>query len=125
MSSMARTETPQTGASTKSEALSTFGRYAGPATLILSSLADGTKHGYALTKDIEEFAGVRLAPGTLYEALSRLDGQGLIEALESSDRRRPYRLTAAGAQALRAHLDNQRQVADVGLRRLARSWNAS
>ena len=43
-----------------------FGRYAGPATLILSSLAAGPKHGYALTKDIEVFAGVRLAPGTLY-----------------------------------------------------------
>src|SRR5882724_2117908 len=59
-----------------------LGRYAGPATLILSSLADGPKHGYALTKDIEQFAGLRLAPGTLYEALSRLEGQGLIEALE-------------------------------------------
>jgi DNA-binding PadR family transcriptional regulator len=103
-------------------ALGTFGRYAGPATLILSSLADGAKHGYALTKDIEQFAGVRLAPGTLYEALSRLEGQGLIEALASDDRRRPYRLTAAGAQALRAHLADQREVAEVGLRRLARTW---
>jgi len=102
--------------------LVTFGRYAGPATLILSSLADGAKHGYALTKDIEQFAGVRLAPGTLYEAVSRLEGQGLIEALASEDRRRPYQLTAAGAEALRAHLADQRRVADVGLRRLARSW---
>jgi DNA-binding PadR family transcriptional regulator len=75
-----------------------------------------------LTKDIEAFAGVRLAPGTLYEALSRLEGQGLIEALESNDRRRPYQLTAVGAAALRAHLDAQRHVADLGLRRLARSW---
>jgi len=106
----------------KAQALGTFGRYAGPATLILSSLADGAKHGYALTKDVEAFSGVRLAPGTLYEALSRLEGQGFIEALESQDRRRPYRLTAAGAEALRAHLDDQRRVADVGLRRLARSW---
>lgn len=102
--------------------LVTFGRYAGPATLILSSLADGAKHGYALTKDIEAFAGVRLAPGTLYEALSRLEGQGMIEALASDDRRRPYQLTAAGAQALRVHLADQRRVADVGLRRLSRSW---
>jgi DNA-binding PadR family transcriptional regulator len=102
--------------------LVTFGRYAGPATLILSSLADGAKHGYALTKDIEQFAGVRLAPGTLYEALSRLEGQGLIEALASDDRRRPYQLTAAGAEALRAHLDDQRHVAEVGLRRLRKSW---
>jgi DNA-binding PadR family transcriptional regulator len=102
--------------------LVTFGRYAGPATLILSSLADGAKHGYALTKDIEQFAGVRLAPGTLYEALSRLEGQGLIEAVPSDDRRRPYRLTAAGAQALRAHLADQRRVAEVGLRRLGKTW---
>src|SRR6266571_4442342 len=106
----------------RAKALDGFGRYAGPATLILASLADGAKHGYALTKDVEAFSGVRLAPGTLYEALSRLEGQGLIEALESRDRRRPYRLTAAGATALRAHLDGQRRVADVGLGRLARSW---
>jgi DNA-binding PadR family transcriptional regulator len=99
--------------------LTTLGRYAGPATLILSSLAGGTKHGYALTKDIEEFAGVRLAPGTLYEALSRLERQGLIDPVESGDRRRPYRLTGAGASALRKHLDDQRRVADVGLGRLA------
>lgn len=99
-----------------------FGRYAGPATLILSSLADGQKHGYALTKDVEEFAAVRLAPGTLYEALRRLEGQGMIEPVESHDRRRPYRLTAAGAAALRAHLAAQRHVADVGLSRLASKW---
>ena len=91
-------------------ALAGFGRYAGPATLILSSLADGPKHGYALTKDVESFAGVRLAPGTLYEAL------------EAHDRRRPYQLTAVGAVALKAHLDAQRRVTDVGLRRLAVNW---
>jgi DNA-binding PadR family transcriptional regulator len=102
--------------------LGSFGRYAGPATLIMSSLAGGSKHGYALTKDIESMSGVRLAPGTLYEALARLEGQGFIEALESEDRRRPYRLTAAGATALRAHLDAQRQVATEGLRRLDAGW---
>jgi DNA-binding PadR family transcriptional regulator len=98
---------------------------AGPATLILSSLAEGPKHGWALTKDVEEFAGVRLAPGTLYEALNRLEGQGLIEALPSEDRRRPYRLTAAGAAALREHLARERQVVDVGLSRLAAEWGVT
>ncbi|HVS69194.1 MAG TPA: PadR family transcriptional regulator [Mycobacteriales bacterium] len=102
--------------------LSGLGRYAGPATLILSSLAEGPKHGYALTKDIETFAGVRLAPGTMYEALARLEGQGLIESLESDDRRRPYQLTASGAAALRRHLADQRRIADVGLRRLNTAW---
>jgi DNA-binding PadR family transcriptional regulator len=110
---------------TEATGLGTFGRYAGPATLILASLADGAKHGYALTKDIETFAGIRLAPGTLYEALSRLEGQHLIEALPSEDRKRPYALTAAGATALRAHLDAQRHMAEVGLRRLAANWSAS
>jgi DNA-binding PadR family transcriptional regulator len=101
------------------EALAALGRYAGSATLILSSLADGEKHGYALTKDIQAFAGVKLAPGTLYEALARLEGQGLIEAVPSTDRRRPYRLTALGARVLSSHLADQRRVAEVGLRRLA------
>lgn len=109
----------------RSGELGGFGRYAGPATLILSSLAEGPKHGYALTKDIAQFAGVRLAPGTLYEALVRLEGQGLIEALESEDRRRPYQLTEAGAVALREHLSAQRRVADLGLRRLAGSWGTA
>jgi DNA-binding PadR family transcriptional regulator len=115
----------QQGGEVQPGQFSGFGRYAGPATLILSSLAEGPKHGYALTKDIERFAEVRLAPGTLYEALSRLEGQGLIEAVESDDRRRPYRLTAMGAQALRAHLAAQRRIAELGLRRLAGSWGAA
>ncbi len=117
---MGRRETTLDGRA-KSESLGSFGPYAGPATLILSSLADGPRHGYALTKDIEDFAEVRIAPGTMYEALARLERQGMIEPLESNDRRRPYRLTAEGAVALRAHLDSQRRVANVGLRRLASS----
>ncbi len=122
MSSDRRTHDPSPG---QRHTLGAFGRYAGPATLILSSLAGGAKHGYALTKDIDAFAGIRLAPGTLYEALSRLEHQGLIEALESDDRRRPYQLTASGAAALRTHLDAQRHVAEVGLRRLTGNWGTA
>ena len=99
--------------------LATLGRYAGPATLILSSLAGGAKHGYALMQDIEAFADVTLRPGTLYGALSRLETMELIEALEGDGRRRPYRLTNAGAAALQIQLAAQRKVADVGLRRLS------
>jgi DNA-binding PadR family transcriptional regulator len=104
--------------------LGALGRYAGPAALILSSLAGGSKHGYALTKDIEEFAGVSLQPGTLYGALSRLEHHGMIEALEADGRRLPYRLTEKGGAALRLQLDAQRRVADVGLRRLLAGWSA-
>ena len=102
-----------------SEQLGTLGRYAGPATLILSSLAEGEKHGYALMQDIEGFADVTLRPGTLYGALSRLEAMGMIESLEGDGRRRPYRLTPTGATALAAQLAAQRRVADVGLRRLS------
>ena len=98
-------------------------RYAGPATLILSSLANGPKHGYALIQDIEEFAGVRLQPGTLYGAISRLERDGLIEAMAVDGRRRPYRLNASGAAALRTHLLDQRRIADTGLQRLSAGWS--
>lgn len=89
-----------------------------PPLLILASLASGPKHGHALTLDIEQFAGVRLGPGTLYGAITRLDGRGLIEPLPSDDRRRPYRITGAGAQALSAELERMRRVADVAETRL-------
>jgi len=101
------------------EELAGLGRFAGPATLILSSLAEGSKHGYAITQDVEAFAGVKLQPGTLYGALTRLEHDGLIEALAGVGRRRPYGITPRGAQALAAQLSAQRHVASVGLGRLS------
>ena len=95
------------------------GRFSDPSLLVMSSLADGPKHGYAMTKDIQRFAGVLLGPGTLYGALARLQHQGLIEALPADDRRRPYRLSDRGAKLLAAQLETLQQVADTGLRRLA------
>jgi DNA-binding PadR family transcriptional regulator len=106
---------------TKKSAEST-GRIANIGYLILTSLADGEKHGYALTQDVVEFADVRIAPGSLYEALARLEGQGLIEPVASSDRKRPYRLTALGAGALDEYLDAQERLAAEGRRRLRASW---
>lgn len=98
------------------------GRVTGIVYLILTSLAEGEKHGYSLTQDVEQFAGVRIAPGSLYEALARLEGQGLIEPVASSDRRRPYRLTGAGATVLDEHLRAQASLVAEGRRRLRRSW---
>ncbi len=92
--------------------------------LILTSLASGPKHGHALAKDIEAFAGVRLGPGTLYGAITRLEERGLIEPLPEADRRRPYRLTAAGASALADQVAEMRRVADVGATRLGLSLGA-
>jgi DNA-binding PadR family transcriptional regulator len=90
-----------------------------PPILILTSLAGGPKHGHALSKDIEGFAGVVLGPGALYGAITRLEERGLIEPLESNDRRRPYRITATGAAYLAEAVDEMQRLADEGLRRLA------
>ena len=98
--------------------LEEFGRFAEPALLILVSLADGPKHGYAITEDIANFADVRFGPGSLYGAIARLESRGLIEALEADDRRNPYRLTAVGEKALRTRLASMQTVAKVGQRRL-------
>jgi DNA-binding PadR family transcriptional regulator len=95
---------------------------AGPASdpeiLILSSLASGPKHGYAIMTDIETFAGVNLGPGTLYTAITRLVEKKLIAPVSSSGRQRPYRLTSEGADALTDLLSDMRRVATVGLKRL-------
>ena len=101
------------------EELDDFGRFGEPALLILISLDEGPKHGYAMTEDIAAIADVRLGPGTLYGAITRLDARGLIERLDSEDRRNPYRLTALGERALRARLTSIQAVARVGQRRLA------
>jgi DNA-binding PadR family transcriptional regulator len=99
--------------------LDDFGRFAEPALMILISLADGQKHGYAMTDDIEEIAGVRFGPGTLYGAITRLEGKGLIQRMDSDDRRNPYKLTGIGEKALRARLASLQAIARIGQRRLA------
>jgi DNA-binding PadR family transcriptional regulator len=100
-----------------------LGRNAAAAVLVLSSLAGGEKHGYALVKDVEEFAGVHLPPGTLYQLLARLETRGLITALEADDRRRPYRLTARGATVLSEYITAQKRILKTGQARLKRSWS--
>ncbi len=102
-----------------SSGLSDFGRFSEPALLILISLANGPKHGYAMIEDIVSVAEVRLGPGTLYGAISRLESRGLIEALEPEHRRNPYRLTGAGERSLRERLQSLAAVARAGAERLA------
>jgi len=94
-------------------------RRAGDASvLILTSLAEGPKHGYALIQDVKRFSGVQLGPGTLYGALDRLELLGMIEALPVDARRQPYRITSGGALALGEHLDALERISSVGRLRL-------
>ncbi len=99
--------------------LADLGRFSEPALFILISLADGPKHGYAMTQDIEALGGHKLGPGTLYGAIARLEARKWIEALPADDRRRPYRLTAAGHRVLRHRLDALHALARAGRARLA------
>lgn len=94
-------------------------RWADPPLLVLASLADEPKHGYAITQDVAQAMGVRLSAGTLYAVIARLEAGGLIEPLESDDRRRPYRITAAGAQALERETERMSKVALVARQRLS------
>lgn len=98
--------------------LTDYGKYSDPALLILSSIADGPKHGYGMMTDIETMTGIRLGAGTLYGALARLEKSGLIQALPAEDRRRPYQLTAKGMATLREQLTLLQNLAATGLERL-------
>jgi DNA-binding PadR family transcriptional regulator len=92
-----------------------FGRFSKAALMIVASLAGGEpKHGYALMQDIDQHCQVQLSAGTLYGALARLHRLGLIEPVASNDRRRPYRITRAGAEWLKVELKQQE-----GIRALA------
>jgi DNA-binding PadR family transcriptional regulator len=89
-----------------------------PALLVLASLAGGQKHGYAMMEDIDRFAGVRLGPGTLYGAITRLEQRGWIRPVTGDDRRQPYAITALGRQHLEEQLAGLDRVVKTGLRRL-------
>lgn len=69
--------------------------------------------------DVNAFAASQIGPGTLYAALARLERRGLIEPIGPEDRRRPYRLSAGGAQALASHLAEMRRLVQVGHARLS------
>lgn len=90
-----------------------------PSILVLASLVEGDKHGYAIMVDIEQFAGLRLGPGTLYGAITRLEQRGWIEPVDSGDdRRQPYSLTAAGRRHLEAEMLTLERIVRTAARRL-------
>jgi DNA-binding PadR family transcriptional regulator len=93
--------------------------------LILSALADRPRHGYALITEVSAMTDgrVRLRAGTLYGALDRLAGQGLVapdrEEVENGRLRRYYALTDAGAEALRTQSERMVAAAQQATERLA------
>jgi DNA-binding PadR family transcriptional regulator len=94
----------------------------GPTFLVLSALASGRKHGYAIVKDVEE-VGETLSVGTLYTALDRLAKAGLVrsagEEVVDGRLRRYYDLTDDGAETLQSEADRQAAAAQRARTRLA------
>ena len=79
---------------------------------VLLSLSGGERHGYAILKDIVAQSGgqVRLGPGTIYTTLQRLMEMGWVEETDGpskvvDERRRHYRLTRTGREALKAEVN--------------------
>ena len=89
-----------------------------PTLLVLASLAEGEKHGYAMMEDIQRFAGQRLGPGTLYGAITRLEERGWIQPVASDDRRQPYRITASGKKFLEEQVGALDAIVKTAQRRL-------
>ena len=90
---------------------------------ILLSLAEEDLHGYAIMRQVAEQTGgrMRLGPGTLYSSIQSLLEEKFIEELEpreelGQERRRYYRLTAAGRKLARSEADRL-----AGFLRVARS----
>jgi DNA-binding PadR family transcriptional regulator len=90
-----------------------------PTYFLLATLLDGPSHGYGIIKRAEEQSGgrVRLAVGTLYGALDRLAGDGLIavdrEETVQGRPRRYYRLTEDGRAAVMREAARMEQAARV------------
>jgi DNA-binding PadR family transcriptional regulator len=81
---------------------------------ILITLGPSERHGYSIMRQVEAMSDgrTRLAPGTLYTNNTRLLAAGLIEEADErpdpaldDERRRYYRLTEQGQQALAAQID--------------------
>ncbi len=70
-------------------------------------------------EDVQDFCGTLLEPGTLYGAIARLEQRGWIEPLPAEDRRRPYRITAAGVAALREQIATMERIVTTSRARLA------
>jgi PadR family transcriptional regulator, regulatory protein PadR len=96
-----------------------------PTYFILAALLDGPAHGYGIIQDADSLSGgrVRLTAGTLYGALERLAGEGLVERereeVVGGRRRRYYRLTGVGEAALAEETERLRSSAEAVSERLA------
>jgi transcriptional regulator len=85
--------------------------------LVLRTLAGGPQHGYGIATIVQQQTGgaIVIEDAALYQALHRLDRQGLVDAewqpSENNRRARYYSLTQAGRKRLRDEIANWRRYA--------------
>ncbi|HXY25768.1 MAG TPA: helix-turn-helix transcriptional regulator [Candidatus Acidoferrum sp.] len=96
-----------------------------PVLLILLSLAEQPRHGYAILKDVEEMSNgrVKLSTGTLYGALCRMLEEGWIERFRENDAtrgRQAYCLSRAGRRNLQFEVSRLKQLSRLASMRVAR-----
>ena len=94
-----------------------------PVLHIMLALAEGDRHGYAIKQEVEARTDgtIRLGPGTLYEAIQRLEESGFIEETDPAAdavngqeaQRRYYRLTNRGWTVLREELRSLGRIVDL------------
>jgi DNA-binding PadR family transcriptional regulator len=87
---------------------------------VLLALAGGERHGYAILKDVQRQSASRLrfGPGTIYGTLQRLMEMGWVEEVpapraSTDERRRYYRLTRDGREALKGEVDRLGALLDL------------
>ncbi|HUY24239.1 MAG TPA: helix-turn-helix transcriptional regulator [Candidatus Saccharimonadales bacterium] len=115
-----RRASPKAGSAAPLELpVSGLGRFTEQALLVLASLAAGSKHGYAIARDVRALTGIAIGPGTLYVVIARLERQGWVRRLPVEGRRQPYALTKAGAEALRSESSHLQSFAETLVRRAA------
>ena len=73
-------------------------------------------HGYGIMQRAQELSGgrVRLAAGTLYGALNAMVDKGWIALLPGEGRKKDYRLTPLGLEALKKELARLRELVASG-----------
>ena len=63
-------------------------------------------HGYGIVQTVEKLTGgeIRLAPGTMYGSLSKMEKDGLIKFVNEEEKRKIYTITELGTEVLQLEL---------------------
>lgn len=63
-------------------------------------------HGYGVVQKVEKLTdgAIKLAPGTMYGSLSKMEKDNVIEFIKEEDKRKIYQITELGSQVLELEL---------------------